>query len=167
MDYKKIYFFFIFLFISITITSCSYTSIYSFFYPIKTIEIGDFSEEMNIHIPRRSISFDFKKNIENYILKHNPSYLALKDGDIILEGKFLDYAIIPTENYSLKKIQITVKICYKDNLEPEQNWEQNFIVSEYFYYKKNLFLEEIINKIIEKLTIQVYQKIFYENNNNL
>ncbi|WP_185853180.1 hypothetical protein [Blattabacterium cuenoti] len=146
-----------------TVTSCSHPSLYSFFDIKKTIEIGDFSE--NINIPRRSIAFDFRKYLEDYIMKHNPSNLVLKDGDAILEGTFLDYIIVSTKNHPLKKIQITVKIYYRDNFEPEKSWEQCFVISEDFYHKKELFLERPIDKIIEKLTIQVYHKIFNENNN--
>ncbi|WP_235043321.1 hypothetical protein [Blattabacterium sp. (Nauphoeta cinerea)] len=140
-----------------TFNSCYYSSL--FFDTKKTIEIGDISEVVNI--PRRSISFDFKKSIENYIMKHSPANLALKNGDVILEGVFLNYAIIPVENQQLKKIKVTAKISYKDIYEPEKNWEKSFVVSEIFKNnKKDLFPKEVIDKIIEKLTIQVYQKIF-------
>ncbi|WP_185866990.1 hypothetical protein [Blattabacterium cuenoti] len=161
MVYKKFFFVFIFIFFMI---SCYHPSISSFFDIKKTIEIGEFSEVVNI--PRRSFSFDFKKNIEDYIMKHNPSNLVLKNGDAVLKSVFLNYAIIPLENYPLKKIKVTVKISYKDNFEPKKNWEEYFVVSEEFYNKKNLFSKEIIDKIIEKLTIQVYQKIFHDPNNN-
>ncbi|QIK16592.1 hypothetical protein G9C01_01330 [Blattabacterium sp. DPU] len=160
MDYKKIIFFFMFF----MIVSCYHSSFSSLFDANKTIEIGDISEVVNI--PKRSISFDFKKSIEEYIMKHNPSNLVLKNGDVVLEGVFLHYAIIPMENYPLKKIKVTAKISYKDQIEPEKSWEENFTVSEEFYNKKNLFSKEIIDKIIEKLTIQVYHKIFHDPNNN-
>ncbi|BAM99709.1 hypothetical protein [Blattabacterium cuenoti] len=156
MAYKK--FFFVFIFILIMIISCYHSS---FFDENKTIEIGKISEQVNI--PRRSISFDFKKSLEDYIMKHNPSNLVLKNGDVVLEGVFLNYAIIPLENYPLKKIKVTVKISCIDNSEPKNNWEKTFVVSEVFSKnKKNLFSKEIIDKIIEKLTIQVYHKIFYD-----
>ncbi|WP_238784982.1 hypothetical protein [Blattabacterium cuenoti] len=145
--------------------SCYHSSISSFFNTKKTIEIGEFSESVNI--PRRSISFDLKKSIENYIMKHNPSNLVLKNGDVVLEGVFLNYAIIPLENYPLKKIKVTAKICYTDNTEPEKNWEESFVASEVFFNnKKNLFSKEIIDKIIKKLTIQVCHKIFHDSNDN-
>ncbi|WP_185859144.1 hypothetical protein [Blattabacterium cuenoti] len=159
MAYNKI----VFILMFFVFTSCYHPSIYSFFNPKKTIEIGEFSEKINI--PRRSIAFDFKKYLEDYIMIHNPSNLVLKDGDAILEGKFLDYIILSRKNYPLRKIQVTVKIYYKDNFEPEKNWEKCFVISEDFYHKKELFLEKPIDKIIEKLTIQVYKKIFNENNN--
>ncbi|WP_238784845.1 hypothetical protein [Blattabacterium cuenoti] len=143
------------------IISCHRSSFSSFFDENKTIEIGEFSEQVNI--PRRSISFDFKKSIENYIMEHKPSNLVLKNGDVVLEGVFLQYAIIPLENHPLKKIKITAKISYKDKSEPEKSWKKTFIVSEDFHKnKKNLFSKEIIDKIIEKLTIKVYYKIFYD-----
>ncbi|WP_238784390.1 hypothetical protein [Blattabacterium cuenoti] len=97
-------------------------------------------------------------------MKHSPSNLVLKNGDILVEGIFLDYAIIPTNNYPLKKIKITAKIYYIDNFNPKKNWEECFIVSEEFYHKKNFFLKETFDKVIEKLTIQVYKKIFIDNN---
>ncbi|WP_238784348.1 hypothetical protein [Blattabacterium cuenoti] len=149
-----------------TITiSCYHSSISSFFDTKKTIEIGEFSE--NINIPRRSISFDFKKSIEDYIMKHNPSNLVLRNGDVVLEGVFLNYAIIPLDNFPLKKIKVTAKIYYIDNSEPEKNWEESFVVSEVFFNnKKNLFSKKIIDKIIEKLTIQVYHKIFHDSNDD-
>lgn len=144
------------------IVSCYHSS---FFDTKKTIEIGKFSESVNI--PQRSISFDFKRSIEDYIMKHNPSNLVLKNGDVVLEGVFLNYAIIPMENYPLKKMKVTAKIYYRDNFEPEKNWEKCFVASEEFYNnKKNLFSKEIIDKIIEKLTIQVYHKIFNDYNDN-
>ncbi|WP_185865858.1 hypothetical protein [Blattabacterium cuenoti] len=152
----------IFTFMFFVFTSCYHPSISSFFDIKKTIEIGEFSEK--IDLPRRSIAFDFRKNLEEYIMTHNPSNLVLKDGDVILEGKFLDYIIISNINNPIRKIQVTAQISYKDNFEPEKNWEKCFIISEDFYYKKELFLEKPIDKIIEKLTIQVYQKIFNENN---
>ncbi|WP_238784767.1 hypothetical protein [Blattabacterium cuenoti] len=146
-----------------TFNSCYYSSL--FFDTKKTIEIGNISEVVNI--PRRSISFDFKRSIENYIMKHNPANLALKNGDVILEGVFLNYAIIPLEDKPLKKIKVTARISYKDIYEPEKNWEKDFVVSEVFQKnKKNLFSKEVIDKIIEKLTIQVYRKIFDDLQNN-
>ncbi|WP_185861118.1 hypothetical protein [Blattabacterium cuenoti] len=156
MAYKN----FIFIFI-LFLTSCYHSS---FLDIKKTIEIGTFSEVVNI--PQRSISFDFKRSVEDYIMKHNPSNLVLRNGDSVLEGVFLNYAIIPMENYPLKKIKVTARISYKDQYEPEKNWEENFVVSEEFYKnKKNLFPKETIDKIIEKLTIKVYNKIFDSNNN--
>ncbi len=163
MAYKKI--FFIFTFIFFMIVSCNHSSISSFFDLKKTIEIGEITEVVNI--PGRSISFDFKRSIENYIMKHNPSNLVLKNGDVVLEGVFLSYAIIPLDNYPLKKIKVTAKISYLDKIEPEKNWEKCFVVSEEFYNnKKNLFSKEIIDKIIEKLTIEVFRKIFNNSNND-
>ncbi|AFJ90859.1 hypothetical protein [Blattabacterium sp. (Blaberus giganteus)] len=161
MAYKKIFFVFILFFI----VSCYDSSVSSFFDEKKTIEIGKFSEVVNI--PKRSISLDFKKNIEDYIMKHNPHNLVIKNGDVVLEGIFLNYAIIPIENYPLKKIKVTAKIYYIDNLEPEKNWEKCFVVSEEFYNKKNFFSKEIIDKIISKLTVQVYRKIFYDYKNTI
>ncbi|WP_185861990.1 hypothetical protein [Blattabacterium cuenoti] len=158
MVYKKNFLLFILFFFS----SCYHPSISSFFDIKKTIEIGEFSEKINI--PRRSISFDFKRYIEDYIMKHRPSNLVLRNGDVVLEGIFLKYAIYPGKNYPLKKIQITAKIYYKDNFEPEKSWEQCFVISEEFYHKKNLFLKKTIDKIIEKLTIQVYHQIFSDDN---
>ncbi len=143
------------------IISCYHSS----FDEKKTIEIGEISEQVNI--PRRSISFDFKKSIEDYIMKHNPSNLVLKNGDVVLQCVFLHYAIIPLENDPLKKIKVTAKISYIDKSEPEKSWEKSFVVSEVFpKNKKDLFSKEIIDKIIEKLTIQVYHKIFYDFDNN-
>ncbi|WP_341651502.1 hypothetical protein [Blattabacterium cuenoti] len=160
MAYKKI--FFVFIFIFFMIISCYHSS----FDENKTIEIGEISEQVNI--PKRSISFDFKRSIEDYIMKHSPSNLVLKNGDVVLKCVFLNYAIIPLENYPLKKIKVTAKISYIDNSEPEKSWEKTFVVSEVFSKnKKNLFSKEIIDKIIEKLTIQVYHKIFfYDFDNN-
>ncbi|WP_341664909.1 hypothetical protein [Blattabacterium cuenoti] len=159
MGYKKIFFVFIFF---IIIISCYHSS----FDEKKTIEIGEFSEQVNI--PRRSISFDFKKSIEDHIMKHNSSNLVLENGDVVLKCVFLNYAIIPLENYPLKKIKVTAKISYTDNTEPEKSWEKSFVVSEVFSKnKENIFSKEIIDKIIEKLTIQVYHKIFlYDFDNN-
>ncbi|WP_185849071.1 hypothetical protein [Blattabacterium cuenoti] len=157
MAYKRFFFIFIFTF---SIISCYHSSISSFFDPKKTIEIGEITEVVNI--PKRSISFDFKRNIMDYIMKHNPSNLVLRNGDVVLEGVFLNYAIIPMENYPLKKIKVTAKIYYRDNFEPEKNWEESFVVSEEFYNKKNFFSKEIIDKIIEKLTVKVYHKIFHD-----
>ncbi|WP_341654166.1 hypothetical protein [Blattabacterium cuenoti] len=155
MAYKKI--FFVFIFIFFMIIGCYH----SFFDEKKTIEIGEISEQVNI--PKRSISFDFKKSIENYIMKHHPSNLVLKNGDVVLKCVFLNYAIIPLEDLPLKKIKVTAKISYIDNSEPEKSWEKSFVVSEVFSKEKtNLFSKEIVDKIIEKLTIQVYHKIFYD-----
>ncbi|WP_238785044.1 hypothetical protein [Blattabacterium cuenoti] len=166
MAYKIAYrnILFVFIFMSM-IVGCYHSSLSSLLNGRKTIEIGEITEVVNI--PQRSISFDFKKSIENYIMKHNPSNLVLKDGDVVLEGVFLNYAVIPMEDYPLKKIKVTAKICYRDNLEPEKSWEKSFTVSEQFYNnKKNLFSKEIIDKIIEKLTIQVYHKIFRDFDND-
>ncbi|WP_341656710.1 hypothetical protein [Blattabacterium cuenoti] len=160
MVYKKNLFVFVFIFFMII--SCYH----SYFDENKTIEIGEFSEHVNI--PRRSISFDFKKNIEDYIMKHNPSNLVLKNGDVVLKCVFLNYAIIPLENCPLKKIRVTAKISYIDNSEPKKSWEKHFVISEVFSKnEKNVFSKEIIDKIIEKLTTQVYYKIFYDFNNNV
>ncbi|ACY40227.1 hypothetical protein BLBBGE_205 [Blattabacterium sp. (Blattella germanica) str. Bge] len=158
MAYKKLIFIFIFL----TITSCYHPSFSSFFDIKKTIEIGNFSEKINL--PRRSVAFDFKRYIEDYIMKRNPSNLVFKDGDAVLEGIFLNYTITSMKNCPFKKIQITAKIYYRDNFEPEKNWEECFVISEDFSHKKDLFLEKPIDRIIEKLTVQVYHKIFNENN---
>ncbi|WP_341662250.1 hypothetical protein [Blattabacterium cuenoti] len=139
------------------IISCYHSS----FDENKTIEIGEITEHVNI--PKRSISFDFKRSIEDYIMKHNPSNLVLKNGDVVLQCVFLNYAIIPLENDPLKKIKVTAKISYIDKSEPEKSWEKSFVVSEVFPKNKtNPFSKEIIDKIIEKLTIQVYHKIFYD-----
>ncbi|WP_185868879.1 hypothetical protein [Blattabacterium cuenoti] len=161
MAYNKIYFFLIFIFFAIN--SCYHPSTYPFIDSKKRIEIGKFSEK--IKIPRRSIAFDFKKNMEEYILNKNPYSLAIRNGDVILEGEFLECIIIPIGGSHLKKIQIKAKIYYRDRFDPDQSWEKHFLISEKFYHKKELFLKKSIDRIIEKLTIQVYHEIFKENKN--
>ncbi|WP_185869460.1 hypothetical protein [Blattabacterium cuenoti] len=147
MDYK-LFFIYTFFFIS-----CYQPTFYSFFSQKKTIEIGEFIEKINL--PGRSISFDFKKSLETYIIKHGYSNLVLENGNIILEGIFLNCTI----NNSFKKIQIITKIFYKDNLDPKKNWEKNFTISENYYKEDNIFLDKTIDEIIKKLTIKVYNNI--------
>ncbi|BBA17350.1 hypothetical protein [Blattabacterium cuenoti] len=159
MAYKKI--FFILTFISSYMMFSCYHS--SFSDKKKTIEIGKITERVNI--PRRSISFDFKRSIEDYIMEHNPSNLVIKNGDVVLEGTFLHYAVIPLEDSPLKKIKLTMKIYYKDKIEPEKNWEKCFNVSENFSRnEKDIFSKKIIDKIIENLTTEVYREIFHDFN---
>ncbi len=137
--------------------SCYHSSFSSLFNTKKTIEIGNFSEVINI--PGRSISFDLKKNIEDYITKYNPSNLVLKKGNVVLEGVVLYYGSYPLGDY--KKVKITVKIFYKDKSEPKNDWEKDFIISEVFYdHIKEVFPRKIIDKIINKLTVRIYSEIF-------
>ncbi|WP_113738206.1 hypothetical protein [Blattabacterium clevelandi] len=126
----------------------------------KTIEIGNFSD--NINISGKSISFEFKKKFENFILKHTPWNFVTKGGNIYLYGDFIDYKIIKRRNPKLKFIKMTVKIYCKDNLNPEKNWEKYFDIIESFSEKDNFPLENylIVEKIINNLVFQLYNKIF-------
>ncbi|WP_185878295.1 hypothetical protein [Blattabacterium cuenoti] len=126
----------------------------------KTIELGNFSEEMNI--PGISISFEMKKKLEDYILLHNPSSLVLKNGDLLLEGKFTDYRIYSIKNYPLKIIEIKAKIFYKDNSNPEKNWTQNLEILEKFPHEEVLILDNsyIIDRIAKNFVVRLYNRIF-------
>lgn len=126
----------------------------------KTIEIGNFSEEINI--PGISISFEMKKKFEDYILLHNPLSLVLKNGDLLLEGKFTDYKIYSIKNYPLKIIEIKAKIFYKDNSNPEKNWTQNFEILEKVLCEELFFLDNsyIIDRIAKDFVVKLYDRIF-------
>ncbi|AWU45301.1 hypothetical protein DM812_00980 [Blattabacterium punctulatus] len=127
----------------------------------KTIEIGNFSDN-NINISGKSISFEFKKKFENFILKHTPWNFVKKGGNIHLSGDFIDYKIIKKRNPKLKFIKMTVKIYCKDNLNPEKNWEKYFDIVKSFSQQDNFPLENylITEKIINNLVSQLYNKIF-------
>ncbi|AWU43647.1 hypothetical protein DM815_01005 [Blattabacterium sp. (Cryptocercus kyebangensis)] len=126
----------------------------------RTIEIGNFSD--NINISGKSISFEFKKKFEDFILKHTPWNFVKRGGDIHLDGNFIDYKIIKRRNSKLEVIKMTVKIYCKDNLNPEKNWEKYFDVIESISNRENYPLENsiIVEKIINNLIFQLYNKIF-------
>ncbi|WP_185859739.1 hypothetical protein [Blattabacterium cuenoti] len=126
----------------------------------KTIELGKFSEEINI--PGMSISFELKKNLEDYILLHNPLSLVSKNGDVLLEGKFTDCKIHSIKNYPLKMIEIKAKFFYKNKLNPEKNWTQDFEIVEKISHDRNFFLDNyyIIDRITKNLVVKLYNRIF-------
>ncbi|WP_185881758.1 hypothetical protein [Blattabacterium cuenoti] len=126
----------------------------------KTIELGNFSEEINI--PGMSISFELKKNLEDYILLHNPLSLVLKNGDLLLEGKFTEYKIHSIKNYPLKIIEIKAKIFCKDKSNPEKNWTQDFEIIENVSHDEIIFLDNyhIINQVTKNLVMKLYNIIF-------
>lgn len=126
----------------------------------KTIELGNFSERINI--PGISISFEMKKKFEDYILLHNPLSLVLKNGDIFLEGEFTDYKVHSIKNYPSKIIEIKAKIFYKENSNPEKNWTQNFEILENIPHEEVFFLDNsyIIDRITKNFVIKLYNRIF-------
>ncbi|WP_185866432.1 hypothetical protein [Blattabacterium cuenoti] len=156
MVYRKILIFFI------TGLTVFYNHIYSFNRK-KTIELGNFSEEINI--PGISISFEIKKKLEDYILLHNPSSLVLNNGDLLLEGIFTNYKIFSMKNYPLKIIEIKAKIFFKDNSNPEKNWTQNFEILEKISRDELFFMDNssIIDRITKNFVIKLYNRIFNNN----
>ncbi|WP_185862552.1 hypothetical protein [Blattabacterium cuenoti] len=126
----------------------------------KTIELGNFSEEINI--PGMSVSFELKKNLEDYILLHNPLSLVLKNGDILLEGKFTDYKIHSIKNHPLKIIEIKAKIFFIDKSNPEKNWTQDFEIIENVSHDEASFIDNyhIIDQIKKNFVVKLYNRIF-------
>ncbi|WP_185852624.1 hypothetical protein [Blattabacterium cuenoti] len=153
MVYKKI------LIIFITGLTVFYNRVYSS-KEEKTIELGNFSEEINI--PGISFSFEMKKKIEDYILLRSPLSLVLKNGDLLLEGKFTDYKIYSIKNYPLKIIEIKAKIFCKNNSNPEKNWTHNFEILEKLPHEEVFFLDNsyIIDRIAKNFVVRLYNRIF-------
>lgn len=158
MDYKK----FLFLTFLLFIFGCND-------YPFdilnkskktnKTIEIGNISEQYTI--PNRFISEEFRKNIEKYISKNTKLNLVLQNGDILIEGKFLNYKIIPISS-SRNKIIIIVEISLKEVLNSNKNWKGVFIISKIYMKNKKNFSSDPIDDLINILTKKVYERLYLD-----
>ncbi|WP_185850230.1 hypothetical protein [Blattabacterium cuenoti] len=157
MDYKNIFFIFTFMFFSFN-TSCI-----PFFGKKKTIEIGEFTEK--ISFLEKSFAFDIKKYLEECVKKYSSLEMVPKNGDILIKGVFLDYFMSTIGNTPIQKIQLIVRINYKDRLEPKKSWKKYFSSSEYFLYRNyedNIFLNEpAIDQVTRDLTIKIFNKISY------
>ena len=163
MDYNRIYKFFIFTFL-IFITSCYHPFLESLFHSKRTIEVRFFSELFSI--PNKSISFDFKKQLEDFIVKRHPTVLVENNGDGYLEGTFVDQIIYTTKDNKSKTVKISVIIRYRDYRDHKKSWEKKFVVSRDFPINPNdekddTIPEETFNKIMEQLVLQVYYKTFH------
>ncbi|WP_185864321.1 hypothetical protein [Blattabacterium cuenoti] len=151
MGYKYILFIF-----SFVLSSCN-SPLFPLLYKRKTIEIGNFINTMCL--PKICISSDFRKNFEEYIERHSPLQIVSQNGEIFIEGAFLDYVLMSQVNSPIKKIKLIMKIYYKDKMHPQNNSVKYLSSTEYFSYKKDPFLRKSVNKIMRNLTVKIFNII--------
>jgi hypothetical protein len=105
------------------------------------------------------------EDLKTYYLQNSRLRIVNAEADYVVEGDITDYQVLPLaptaqERAAQTRINITVKIRFVDNKEPNNNFEQNF--SQFADFPETTTLAQAenqkIQEIFDKLIFDIFQK---------
>ncbi|MCZ2394823.1 MAG: LPS assembly lipoprotein LptE [Chitinophagales bacterium] len=132
---------------------------------IKSVSIHNISNMAAIQIP--SIAPLFVEKLQDKFLKETNLRMIQEGGDIEINGVIVDYFIDPvaitnTETVAQNRLTISVKIDFKNKIEPNKNFSTTF--RELEVYNANLSSNDVDNNIapliLDKLVQTIFNKAF-------
>jgi hypothetical protein len=132
---------------------------------LKTVSVQYFNNRAAIINP--TLSQNFTESLKDRIT--NESRLVLENGlgDVDFSGEITGYTVRPmaiqADALSAEtRLTVTVKVRYKNKVDPKKNWESSFSAYEDFPSEQNITaVEEDLNRlIIDQLTENIFNKAF-------
>lgn len=105
------------------------------------------------------------EDLKTYYLQNSRLRITNSEADYILEGDIIEYQVVPlaptaAEQAAQTRINISVKVRFTDNKNPENSFEQNF--TNYADFPQSTTLAQVeaqkIQEIFEKIIFDIFQK---------
>jgi len=127
----------------------------------QTITFQYFDNVSKIVNPQLSQTF-YDEMYQRFVNQTSLKYLP-KDGDIIFDGKIIDYTVKPVDIKSgdvaaNNRLTITVKVTYKNFKNPKNNFEKTF--SWYADYNSSTMLSEVEEQLTKEISKKIVDDIF-------
>lgn len=131
----------------------------------KTISVGFFANNTSLGPP--SLSQRFTERMRDMVSQQTQLALMPKDGDLQFEGYIADYAVSPvaiqsTDQASLNRLTISVKVVYFNKFDPAKNFDQTFTRYADFPSSQSLSAREaeLVQEIYRQLTEDIFNRAF-------
>lgn len=165
---KKIYAHFLTILLCISIHSCGVYSFKGASIPstMKTVSIGFFENNATLVVPY--LSQQFTNALADRIRNQSRLNIVINNADASFEGRITNYTVAATaiqgnNQTTTNRLTITVNVKYKNNLQPEQNFEQSFSRFRDFSIATSTFQaqeQQLITEINQLLTEDIFNKAF-------
>ncbi|MDW8297288.1 MAG: LptE family protein [Raineya sp.] len=105
------------------------------------------------------------EDLKTYYLQNSRLRIANSEADYIVEGDILEYQVVPLapgadQQAAQTRINISVKVRFTDNKNPDNNFEQNF--TNYADFPQTTTLAQVeaqkIQEIFDKIIFDIFQK---------
>jgi len=128
---------------------------------IKSINISYFDNKARLVQPQ--LSQVFTDALKDRFVSQTSLDLTNDFADLYLEGYISDYKIAPIaiqagESAAMNRLTITVKVKFTNEIEPRQNFEQNF--SAYEDFSRDDDLSSVEGTLIEQISEYLVDDIF-------
>src|ERR1044072_4183370 len=131
----------------------------------KTISVGFFTNNTSLGAPSRSQRFT--ERMRDMVSQQTNLALMPKDGDLQFEGYIADYAISPvaiqsTDQASLNRLTISVKVVYFNKFDSSKNFDQTFTRYADYPSTDNIATREpaLVQEIYRQLTEDIFNRAF-------
>ena len=131
----------------------------------KTISVGFFTNNTSLGAP--SLSHRFTERMRDMVSQQTNLALMPKDGDLQFEGYIADYAISPvaiqsTDQASLNRLTISVKVVYFNKFDSSKNFDQTFTRYADYPSTDNIATREpaLVQEIYRQLTEDIFNRAF-------
>lgn len=132
---------------------------------IKSISIQQFDNTASIVVP--NLIQTFSEALRDKFLTQTSLVLVKENGHVNISGRITDYQITPiniqgNQTAGQNRLTISVMVKFENELNPEENWEQNF--SNFADYPSTATLssieQDLIREINDKITQDIFNKAF-------
>ncbi len=130
---------------------------------VQTISIATFPNYASLAPP--TLSQSFTEALKDIFIRQTRLTLVGSNGDVQLDGQITDYrfsdeAISGSEQATLNRLTITVKVSYEDTKNPENSYDQTFTNFAQFDSGVNPsdVQEALITEINEKLVQDIFNR---------
>lgn len=147
------------------LTGCSIS--YSFngasidYTKVKSITIRDFPNQASLVYP--PLAQNFTEGLKDKYIRQTRLQIVPDNGDLFLEGEITGYdfaqlAVKEDAYASQTQLTITIRVRYRNQASPEEDFEQTFSVNRPFSNDRMLqeVQDELCTEIIEELVDQIY-----------
>lgn len=128
---------------------------------VKTITIRDFPNQAPLVYP--PLSQNFTEGLKDKYIRQTRLQIVPDNGDLYLEGEITGYDLmqlaVKEDAYASEtQLTITIRVRYRNQPNPEEDFEQTFSASRPFSNTSMLqdVQDDLCQKIIEEITDQIY-----------
>ena len=129
----------------------------------KSVQIDYFSNSSSMG--KASLSDDIVEGLKDKFSNETNLTIINSDGDLFFKGSITSYSVKPIaiqadETAAKNRLTISVKVCFENKLDLDNNYDQSF--SRYADYNSTTELssieDELVNQIIAELIDDIFNK---------
>jgi hypothetical protein len=130
----------------------------------KTVSVGFFTNNTSLGAP--SLAQRFTERLRDMVSQKTSLALTTQNGDLQFEGYIADYNVSPvaiqTDQASLNRMTISVKVVYFNKFETAKNFDQTFTRFADFPSTDNVATREaeLVAEIYRQLTEDIFNRAF-------